>query len=379
MVFSPISHTWQNPRWVAQPLWGLRNRTGIWPPSADLRRSAPAWGFLRHLRKGTACRAQPPHNRQGEYAPATDKDRFGGHPMSETPLAGLLQHTHSPGPTRIAVIFSVLLIYLYCFSWLSGDRDVIIPVWALAGMVALPFAGAYLFSLWPSRRTSGSFKLGFLTGIGLGTALLGAVASVLSWTDAHDPAKRWALAACLGLFIAAQVAVMGIAVRFFKAFANAAREKGRLIIGAIVAVAYCFVVCVPFDFTVFLMAWPDTRQIVNESTARDSLRSLNVALITYAIQKPGGCFAPSLEKLGPRGANLIDEKLASGKKDRYVFTYTAGPTDRSGCISAYTIHARPAKYGEAGYRSFLTDAEGVIRATPRLENRPATRQDPPEE
>lgn len=114
----------------------------------------------------------------------------------------------------------------------------------------------------------------------------------------------------------------------------------------------------------------------SEASAVGSLRTLNTANVTYASTDDTG-FAPSLQALASGGAKdpspehsmLIDDVLASGEKDGYVFTY-----ERHG-TQAYTITARPKQFGVSGKRNFFTDESGVIRFTE--EDRPATVHDAP--
>ena len=105
-----------------------------------------------------------------------------------------------------------------------------------------------------------------------------------------------------------------------------------------------------------------------------NLRTLNTAQVTYWGGDAKKGFARSLKQLGPRGEDLIEQVLATGKKDGYQFVLTPGPVDANGAIRHYTISARPSKVLVKGQRSFFTDETGVIRSTP--ENRAATASDP---
>ena len=119
----------------------------------------------------------------------------------------------------------------------------------------------------------------------------------------------------------------------------------------------------------------------DQANAVGSLRSINTAEVFYYKQYNKG-FSPTLFSLGvpPNGtkpsgsaAGLLDNSLASGKKNNYVFTYEAGRPDATGKITAYTVSARPAKW-QSGVQSFFTDQTAIIRGT--NENRAATASDP---
>jgi hypothetical protein len=111
---------------------------------------------------------------------------------------------------------------------------------------------------------------------------------------------------------------------------------------------------------------PNAMTAANESAAVAGLRTLNTAEITYAASFPGQGFTCTLADLGGMGsgggstehqAMLIDPRLASGKKNGYVFAL-------SGCdgtpASRYSITAVPAD-PTSGTRAFCSDESGVIR------------------
>ena len=134
----------------------------------------------------------------------------------------------------------------------------------------------------------------------------------------------------------------------------------------------------------------------NQAATVGSLRTINTAMVTYDSTYLHG-FAPSLAALGPPppsapgapaavaspsclGADLIDDVLAAGGKNGYVFQLTVGPStgkDSQGCpmgIQTYSISARPISR-KTGLNSYFTDQTGVIRET--TEERPATVKDKP--
>jgi type IV pilus assembly protein PilA len=104
----------------------------------------------------------------------------------------------------------------------------------------------------------------------------------------------------------------------------------------------------------------------SEASAVSGVRTLNTAEVTYAASFPGHGFTCTLSDLGGMGsgsgpteqqAMLIDPRLASGKKNAYVFAL-------SGCdgtpASRYSIVAVPAD-PSSGTRAFCSDESAVIR------------------
>ncbi len=103
----------------------------------------------------------------------------------------------------------------------------------------------------------------------------------------------------------------------------------------------------------------------NESAAVGGLHALNTAEITYAASFPAHGFTCALSDLGGMGgggvtehqAMLIDPRLASGKKNGYLFAL-------SGCdgtqTSRYRVTAVPAD-PTSGTRAFCSDESAVIR------------------
>ncbi len=104
----------------------------------------------------------------------------------------------------------------------------------------------------------------------------------------------------------------------------------------------------------------------NESAAVAAVRTLNTAEISYAATFPAHGFTCTLTDLGGMGsgggmterqAMLIDPRLASGKKNGYVFALV-------GCdgtpATKYRITAEPANPG-TGTRAFCSDESAVVR------------------
>ena len=109
-----------------------------------------------------------------------------------------------------------------------------------------------------------------------------------------------------------------------------------------------------------------SRMVANESSAAESLRSINTALITYATTFPTVGFPATLAALGgappctaaPANACLLDEVLASGTKSGYTFVFAGDGLVPS---AAYAVTATPVSLSISGQRMFCTDQTSVIR------------------
>ena len=144
----------------------------------------------------------------------------------------------------------------------------------------------------------------------------------------------------------------------------------------------CVLVCV-LALSVLGTRAGEEEVVANERAAVGVTRTLNTALVTYHHTYKMG-YAHSLgvlggpregESEGPWAANFVSGSLDRGVWKGYKLIYRPGPGDSEGRITAYTVTARPMKYGETGKLSVFTDESGVIRAT--REDREATVNDPP--
>jgi len=107
----------------------------------------------------------------------------------------------------------------------------------------------------------------------------------------------------------------------------------------------------------------------NESSAVNSIRVINSAMISYASSYPTVGYASSLAVLGgitpctpsSTTACLIDSVLAGGNKSGYTFTAVGagGPP-----ATAYYATGVPASLNQTGIRSFCSFEDGVIRVQP---------------
>lgn len=162
---------------------------------------------------------------------------------------------------------------------------------------------------------------------------------------------------------------------------SAGRLTGRGMAIAGLVMGYAGLFFIPFILIIAAIAIPNllrSRMAANEASAVGSLRTIDVAAISYSSQYGNG-FPPSLAAMDGAGngspscddPQLIDPALASGKRNGYMFTYL--PTGRKAwddvkmrdCTapgsSSYEVHADPITRGTTGQRSFFTDQTGVIR------------------
>jgi type IV pilus assembly protein PilA len=125
-----------------------------------------------------------------------------------------------------------------------------------------------------------------------------------------------------------------------------------------------------------LMAIPtigSLKKKANETSAINSVQTINKAEIQYESSYPANGYACALTSLGgdpsagapsPTGAQILQADLASGYKSGYIFTVsnctkvTVGGTDR---FTGYTVTAVPQTVGKTGDRGFCSDQFGTIK------------------
>ena len=112
-----------------------------------------------------------------------------------------------------------------------------------------------------------------------------------------------------------------------------------------------------------------SRMVANESSAVQSVRTINTSVITYSSTYQNVGFPPSLIALGgaapcvaiSTNSCLLDSVLSSGSKAGYTFVYTGDGLTPS---TAYAITATPVTVGLSGQRQFCSDQVSVIRFEP---------------
>jgi len=147
------------------------------------------------------------------------------------------------------------------------------------------------------------------------------------------------------------------------------KGKGMAIAGLVLG--YTGAAALPVILIMAAIAIPNllrSRIAANQASAVGSLRTINVAEITYAATYDKG-YSHALLALAPPSsgspdadsAGLIDNIFASGAKSGYTFTYEAGATDARGRVTSYTLRADPLTPGSTGQSHYFTDETGVIR------------------
>jgi len=155
---------------------------------------------------------------------------------------------------------------------------------------------------------------------------------------------------------------------------SAGRLKGQGIAIAGLVLGYLWIAGLPIMLIVAAIAIPNllrARIAANESSAVASVRTLNVAEVTYNTTYPDKGFTCTLSELGgdeggtpnAHQAMLIDHVLASGRKSGYVFSIQ-GCTVQNGVIVSYEIEAHPVTLNQTGTRAFCSFEDSVVRVQP---------------
>ena len=115
----------------------------------------------------------------------------------------------------------------------------------------------------------------------------------------------------------------------------------------------------------------------HETSAFQSVRTLNQAELQYSSAYPANGFACSLAALGgksssgaptPQSAQLISDDLASGNKAGYTFAITGCSKvtiNNQDQYTSYQITAVPNSVGHSGDRGFCSDENGTVRYDPQ--------------
>ena len=150
------------------------------------------------------------------------------------------------------------------------------------------------------------------------------------------------------------------------------KQKGFSLIELLIVVAIILIIAA--------IAIPNllrARIAANESSAVQSIRTINTASVTYQSTFPNIGYAATMATLGPGAGNttcgtptstaacLLDTLLATATaaatpKSGYYFTYTPAAAV-GGIVLDFTVSGDPVLVGTSGVRGFCSNSDGVIR------------------
>jgi type IV pilus assembly protein PilA len=142
-------------------------------------------------------------------------------------------------------------------------------------------------------------------------------------------------------------------------------QKGFSLIELLVVVAIILIIA-----AIAIPNLLQARVAANEASAVASLRTINVAQVSYNQSYPTVGFAPTLVALGgtncappdETSACVIDTLLAAGTKNGYTFIATGSPISGSGNRSFCTTEDAVIHYDPSG--AAIPDHDSCIALTP---------------
>jgi type IV pilus assembly protein PilA len=192
-------------------------------------------------------------------------------------------------------------------------------------------------------------------------------------TYAQTSGKAIASLVCGILFFFLPAAIAAIVlghISYSEIKRSLGRLQGRGMALAGMILGYTGIAVVPIVLIIAAIAIPNllrSRMAANEASAVSTLRTYNMALVTYAGACPKIGFPESLEKLGPGGkscehAGVLPSSLAQEAplQHGYLFSYEPGEPNEVGLVTTFTVTADPVN-NASGVRHFYTDQTGVIR------------------
>jgi len=275
---------------------------------------------------------------------------------------------------RLTTLLSLLLL-AGTLVYVIVERDVIgsFLVWSVVTVLgaAVPYA-MVLYRLWLVVEKRGLALAGSWAVLVFLTTSPSAIHALSAMSQAKWMGTEDFLALLLCLIVCLTQGLL--AVSAIKAYYSMSREKGdarALLKGILEAVGFIVLIGLLGAFTLPLMGYNPRG---NEARAVRSIRQIHTCAARFAARHPERGYPASLAQMGPAGDECIDEQLAGGQKNSYVFVYGPGTAAPAGRISGYTIHAHPAHF-EGGVLKYFSNETGVIRWTG--EEREASGVDPP--
>jgi hypothetical protein len=165
------------------------------------------------------------------------------------------------------------------------------------------------------------------------------------------------------LFVAA-IVFGHLALSEIRKSAGSLKGEGVAIAGLVLG--YLWIAGVPIFLIIAAIAIPNllrARMAANESSAIGSLRTLEVAEVTYAASHPGQGFTCSLKDLAEAGS--ITGPLAAGEKNGYAFQLSGCSAATEGGVNVkYQVVAYPVRVNQTGVRAFCSDESAVTKVDP---------------
>jgi type IV pilus assembly protein PilA len=160
---------------------------------------------------------------------------------------------------------------------------------------------------------------------------------------------------------------------------NRKREQGFSLIELLIVIAIILIIV-----TVAIPNFTSLQAKANETSAIQSLKTLNMAEMQFQMTNPQAGYTCSIAALGPGGAGnaqqgtnapaagsgegyISDSQLLAGTKSGYIFAITncKGANSSEGgaqnqTVTSYLITATPVTPGKTGRRFFCTDNSQTI-------------------
>lgn len=214
---------------------------------------------------------------------------------------------------------------------------------------------------------------------GVNVAVTPVGSAQLGWSGPQEKSgKATASLVCGLVFFFWPATALAAVILGHLALSDIKKSAGRLL-GQGMAIAglvlgYIGLAFVPFVLMIGAIAIPNllrARMAANEASAVGTLRTYNIALVTYASQCPVQGYPPKLDDLPSSARDHYDcpKQALKGAvlggslppQHGYDFTYYPAAVDAGGHVSSYFINADPMVPGSSGSRHFYTDETGVIR------------------